>query len=60
MVHQLASKHLAVRTPVVWVLFRKVLQKVAQGSPIVSYQQAVAVGQACGIAADVVPSVLHF
>jgi len=60
MVHQLASKHLAVRTPVAWVLFRKVLQKVAQGSPIVSYQQAVAVGQACGIAEDVVPSVLHF
>ena len=60
MVHELASKHLAVRTPVAWVLFRKVLQKVAQGSPIVSYQQAVAVGQACGIAVDVVPSVLHF
>jgi len=59
-VHQLASKQLAVRTPVAWVLFRKALQKVAQGSPIVTYQQAVAVGQACGIAADVVPSVLHF
>ena len=59
-VHELASKHLAVRTPVAWVLFRKVLQKVAQGSPIVSYQQAVAVGQACRIADDVVPSVLHF
>ena len=59
-VHQLASKHLAVRTPVAWVLFRKVLQKVAKGSPIVSYEQAVAVGQACGITEDVVPSVLHF
>ena len=59
-VHQLASKHLAVRTPVAWVLFRKVLQRVAKGSPIVSYEQAVAVGQVCGITADVVPSVLHF
>ena len=59
-VHQFATKHLAIPTPVAWVLFRKVLQKVAKGSPIVSYEQAVAVAQACGIAADVVPSVLHF
>ena len=59
-VHHFASKHLAVQTPVAWVLFRKVLQKVAKGSPIVSYQQAVAVGQACGISEDVVPSVLQF
>ena len=58
-VHQFASKHLAVQTPVAWVLFRKVLQKVAKGSPIVSYEQAVAVGQACRIAEDVVPSVLQ-
>ena len=59
-VHQFASKHLAVQTPVAWILFRKVFQKIAKGSPIISYQQAVAVGQACRIAEDVVPSVLHF
>ena len=59
-VHHFASKHLAVETPVAWVLFRKVLQKVAKGNPIVSYEQAVAVGQACGISEDVVPSVLQF
>ena len=59
-VHQLTSEHLAVRTPIAWVLFRKVLQNVARDNPIVSYRQAVAVGQACGIAEDVVPSVLHF
>ena len=59
-VYQLASKHLRVRTPVSWVLFRKVLQMVAKGNPIVSYDQAVNVGEACWIAADVVPSVLHF
>ena len=58
--HQFASKYLAVQTPVAWVLFRKVLQKVAKGSPIVSYEQAVAVGQACGISKNVVPSVLDF
>ena len=59
-VHKFATDNLAVPTPVAWVLFRKVLQKVAKDNPIVSYQQAVAVGEACGIAADVVPSVLHF
>ena len=58
-VHQFA-KHLEVKTPVAWVLFRKVLQRVAKGSPIVSYEQAAAVGQACGISEDVVPSVLRF
>ena len=58
--HQFASKDLAVETPVTWVLFRKVLLKVAKGNPIVLYEQAVAVGQACGIADDAVPSVLHF
>jgi len=62
MVHELASKQLAIRTPVAWVLFRKVLKKVAEveGHPIVSYQQAVAVGKVCAISEDVVPSVLHF
>ena len=59
-VHEFATDSLAVPTPVAWVLFRKVLQKVAKDNPIVSYEQAVAVGEACGIAADVVPSVLHF
>ena len=59
-VHQFASKHLAIQTPVAWVLFRRVLQKVAKDNPIVPYEQAVAVGQACRIAKNVVPSVLHF
>ena len=59
-VHHFASNHLAIPTPVAWVLFRKVLQRVAKGNPIVSYEQAVAVGQACGISEDVVPSVLQF
>ena len=59
-VHQFASKHLAIPTPVAWVLFRKVLHNVAKTSPIVSYEQAVAVGQACGIAEDVAPSALNF
>ena len=59
-VHRFSNNSLAIPTPVAWVLFRKVLQKVAKDTPIVSYEQAVAVGEACGIAIDVVPSVLHF
>ena len=59
-VHKFAKNSLAIPTPVAWVLFRKVLQKVAKDHPVVTYKQAVAVGQACRIAADVVPSVLHF
>ena len=59
-VHQFASKHLAVQTPVAWVLFRRVLQMVAKDNPIVPYEQAVAVGQACRIPENVVPSVLDF
>ena len=59
-VHHFASERLGVRTPIAWVLFRKVFQKVAKDNPIVPYEQAVAVGQACGITADAVPSVIHF
>ena len=61
-VHHFATDDLAIPTPVAWVLFRKVLQKVAEckSCSIVSYQQAVAVGEACGIAESVLPSVLHF
>ena len=59
-VHRFATESLAVPTPVAWVLFRKVFQKVAKDNPIVSYEQAVAVGEACGIAEVVVPSVLNF
>ena len=61
-VHNFAIDDLAIPTPVAWVLFRKVLQKVAESKrcSIVTYQQAVAVGEACGITESVVPSVLHF
>ena len=59
-VHKFTTNSLAIPTPIAWVLFRKVLQKVAKDIPIIPYKQAVAVGQACGITEDVVPSVLHF
>ena len=61
-VYSFANDDLAIPTPVAWVLFRKVLQKVAEKEhyPVVSYQRAVIVGEACGIPEGVVPSVLHF
>ena len=59
-VHKFANNSLAIPTPIAWVLFRKVLQKVAKDNPIVPYEQAIAVGEACGITVNVLPSVLHF
>lgn len=61
-VNHFATENLTIPTPVTWVLFQKLLQKVAKGKscPVVSYQQAVAVGAACEIPENAVPSVLHF
>ena len=51
---------LTVRTPVAWVLFRKILQKIAEDSPVLSYGQAAVVGNICGIPPHAIPSVLIF
>ena len=61
-VHELASKELAVRTPVAWVLFRRVFQKVVKDSksPIVSRKLAVEVAMACNIPRDSISSMLQF
>ena len=61
-VHELASKELAIRTPVAWVLFRRVFQKVVKDSksPIVSRKLAVEVAMACNIPRDSISSMLQF
>ena len=59
-IFKFVNASLAIRTPVAWVLFRKIFQRMAQESPVVSYEQAVAVGEACGIPADVLQSALNF
>ena len=61
-VHELASKELAVDTPVAWVLFRRVFQKVVKDSksPIVSHKLAVEVAVACNIPEDSISSMLQF
>ena len=49
---------LVVRTPVNWVLFRKVLQELKQN--VISVSDAIAIGVACHIPAADVPEVLKF
>ena len=51
-------KELIVKTPISWVLFRKVIQ--ALKANIISLEEAHAIGMACKIPSDVVPKVLLF
>ena len=51
-------KKLVVKTPVNWVLFRKVLQELKQN--VIRESDAIAIGVACHIPAAVVPEVLKF
>ena len=61
-VHDLASNELAVATPVAWVLFRRVFQKVVKSSesPIVSLKLAKEVALACNNPEESIPSMLQF
>uniref|UniRef100_A0A1X7T9E0 COR domain-containing protein n=1 Tax=Amphimedon queenslandica TaxID=400682 RepID=A0A1X7T9E0_AMPQE len=49
---------LVIKTPVNWVLFRKVLQQLKQN--VISVSDAIVIGVACHIPADDVPKVLKF
>ncbi|XP_019862422.1 PREDICTED: uncharacterized protein LOC109591056, partial [Amphimedon queenslandica] len=49
---------LVVKTPVNWVLFRKVLQELKQN--VISVSEAIAIGEACHIPARDIPVVLKF
>ena len=51
---------LTVPTPLAWVSFRKVVQKAAADSPVLSYEQVTTIAETCGIDKSKVPSVLHF
>ena len=61
-IHEFASKKLIVKTPVTWVLYRKVLQVLVRESKknIVNLEYARAVGVACKIQPGDVPEVLLF
>ncbi|CAI8016310.1 hypothetical protein GBAR_LOCUS10012 [Geodia barretti] len=54
------AKSLVVDTPLAWVTFRQVLQKVAEDKPILLYSDVVFIAKQCKIPTEVVPSVLQF
>ena len=54
------TQSLTTPTPIAWVSFRKVLQKAVVNTPVLTYEQTVAIAKTCGIPEQVVPSVLHF
>lgn len=62
MVHQFASQELTKKTQISWVLFRKLLDQYRKelNKPILTLSEAVAIGIACRIQEDQVPSVLNF
>ena len=60
-VHQFASQSsVTIATPVTWVLFRKVLEKVAQMKPVLTCIEAKEVAFSCSIPQDTFSSVLSF
>ena len=54
------SNEMKVDTPLTWVLFRKVLRKMAKNKPYFTLKEVVAVAEACTIPKDSVSSVLKF
>ena len=61
-VYDFACKDLVVETPVAWVLFRKVFQKVTKesNSPIVSYRTVEEIAAACNIPSTAVSTMVRF
>ena len=60
-VHQFTSQSsVTIATPVAWVLFRKVLQKVAKNQPVLTYEEALEVATSCAIPSASFKSVLKF
>ena len=60
-IYDFTSEKLVVRTPIKWVLFRKVLRSLAEISVnTITLREACAIGIACNITPEDVPSVLKF
>ena len=57
-VHEMTSGKLSVRTPVTWVLFRKVLEKL--GRKYMQFSEVITVAAACYIGKEAVSAVLMF
>ena len=59
-IHEEITRSPITPTPLSWVAFRKVVQKVAAGSPVLTYEQVNDIAQTCGVAQCEVPSLLNF
>ena len=61
-VYDFASKDLVVETPVAWVLFRRVFQKVSKdlNSPIVPYQTVKEIATDCNIPSTAISTMVQF
>ena len=60
-IYDFTSEKLVVRTPIKWVLFRKVLQSLTEKSVnTITLREACAIGVACKITPEDVPSALKF
>ena len=55
-----ASTNVATRTPVRWVLFRKVFERYAKGKPVVPLDKVKELGRECDIPEEAMDSVLEF
>ena len=60
--HNFVSKQLTVDTPLSWILFRKLLHHYRKKlhKPVITLAEAIAIGSACRINEEDVPSVLNF
>ena len=60
--HEFANKDLSIRTPVAWVLFRKVFKIATEESksPIVPYQVVQGIARECNIPLAAIPSMIQF
>ena len=61
-VNKFATKNLAIRTPITWLLFRKVFQRYArsQKKPVVPLEEVKELCRACSIPEDTLTSILAF
>ena len=55
-----ATEDLAIRTPIKWVLFRKVFERYARDRPVVPLEEVVELGKECSISGQALLSVLAF
>ena len=55
-----ATEELAIRTPITWVLFRKVFERYSRDRPVVPLEEVVELGKECSIRGQALLSVLAF